>query len=493
MAKELEKKSYIFWAYIQKGLRTPQSRYGLLSTTIISLAFAAFILLVLIFEQLPGELDMTKTKLYTLSESSKAMLQTLDQKISISLVWQDAIEKEYGLDEIFLQVDNFLQRYQQLSHYIEYRVIDPIVYPDLLVGDVQNLPQMGHGSIIVANDNFQRLIPFESWAGFYGKKRVSFNVEPPVSHAILYVNTGKMPKIYTVSGHEETLMQALIESTGVDFGQSFLQANYQIEDLALNLKDIPKDADALIILAPKIDFSTNDIAQLSAYIEGGGRIWLHQVFTGKTQPNINRLLFDYGINVQGFVAEKNEDRLIPNMKANPLYFLAQPQTFEITKDFLGLGQFLVVGQAVGFQRANVHDLDLRIFPLLKSSDQGVVFDRNANGELVRIIENQEIELAYAITKQYGDVQAIPQTRIFLSTGDLNLMSSFPHISGFYLNGVNWLTQDVQTLNITSKSLSSMPLQISASQFVLLGFLFIMLIPILIFVAGFAVWKRRRLM
>ncbi len=473
---------------------TFQARYGFFASLAFWAAVLAFILCTLIFEHIPGRLDMTQARLYSLSIPTENLLKQIDQDISLTLVWQKEIEQQYNLSEMYAQVNNLLKQYAQKNRLITYRVVDPVVNPELVLSYTQGQSKLGQGSIIVAGTDLQRVISFETWAGFYGRKRVKLNVEGPVSNAILYIITGKMPKIYSLSAHGETDPTDLTQLIGQSFQDALIADNFAVQPLSLRTQSMPDDADVIMILSPQTEFSNAEIRQLEAYLENGGRLWVNLALTNSNLPRLHQLLRNYGLSAQGMAAERDAKKLLPNMQNNPLYFEVGINTFEgITQGLKESGSPLVMGQAMGLLPTGEIPAYIRLYPLLKTSDQAVLFGRTKDQSLVRLRENREIHLAYAITAQKNNKDLLKESRLLVTSGDLAVMSSFPASAQFYLQGVQWLADSSESLNIPSRNLVSLPLNISISDFVIFSFVFVIALPALLLVAGFAVWNKRRRM
>ena len=478
-------------------LRRPwsfQARYGLFASLSFWGAVLVFVLCTLIFEHIPGSLDMTRARLYSLSEPTEKLLKQVHQDISITLVWQKEVEQQYNLSEMYAQVNNVLKQYAQKNRLITYRVVDPVVNPELVLAYTQGQSKLGQGSIIVAGANLQRVISFETWAGFYGRERVKLNVEGPISNAILYIITGKMPKIYSLSAHGETQPADLTQLTGQSFQDALIADNFDVQPLSLRTQNMPDDADVIMILSPKNEFGATEIRQLETYLQNGGRLWINFALTDYGLPRLREMLEGYGLSAQGMAAERNSKKLLPNMQNNPLYFEVNISPFEgITQGLKESGSPLVMGQAMGLLPTGQMNAYIRLHPLLKTSDQAVLFGRTTDQQLIRLQEDREIALAYAITAQRNNKDMTKESRLLVTSGDLGVMASFPASGQFYLQGVQWLAGSSESLNIPSRNLSSLPLNISVSDFVIFSFVFVVALPALLLVAGFAVWNKRRRM
>lgn len=473
---------------------TPQARHGFFACLTLIGAILVFVLFTLIFEQVPGGLDMTENKIYSLSDPTEKLLKNMTQDVEITLVWQKEVEQEYGLAEMFAQVDNVLQQYVQQGRNIHYKVVDPIVNPELVLAYTSGQAQLGHGSIIVATAAFSRVIPFELWVGYYGRERVKLNVEGPVSNAILYVLTGKMPKVYTVIGHNGQEPSLLKYFTGQTFQDALVADNFQVLAISLQREPIPADADMVVILSPQTDLSTTEIAELENFLARGGRIWVNLVLTEVRLSRLMDLLAKYGLYAEGLVAEGDEARLLPSTEANPLYFVTTTDPFPITQGLGTNANPVIMGQVMALLTNDESPRYVTLQPLLHTSDKAVLFGRNSTTkDLVRLKENEALNIAYAISVTRDEKDVAKDARLFISSGDLGVISNFPASAQFYIQGLRWLAANPDSLNIPSRNLVNLPLSLTVSDFVIFSFIFVIALPVLLLVAGFAMWNKRRRM
>jgi ABC-type uncharacterized transport system involved in gliding motility auxiliary subunit len=90
----------------------------------------------------------------------------------------------------------------------------------------------------------------------------------------------------------------------------------------------------------------------------------------------------------------------------------------------------------------------------------------------------------------------PQTRIVAFTSGallepLSLFSQVPGNIDLFMNSLTWLEEKPENLSVRSKSLFLLPLRMNAMQLIIFGALFVIIIPVGLFVAGFITWIKRR--
>ncbi|MCW8955647.1 MAG: hypothetical protein OQL09_02095, partial [Gammaproteobacteria bacterium] len=61
---------------------------------------------------------------------------------------------------------------------------------------------------------------------------------------------------------------------------------------------------------------------------------------------------------------------------------------------------------------------------------------------------------------------------------------------FTMNSLNWLTEDESLISISLKSAPDTQLKLDDSQIAIIGFGFLILLPLLLLAAGFFIWHKR---
>ncbi|MCD7844165.1 MAG: GldG family protein, partial [Clostridiales bacterium] len=125
-AKELQKLSEGGKSADSKSMSI-RSKNGLFSTTLIVLAVVITLIFNLAVGQLPSaisEFDLSTTKLYSFSDTSKDYLTELDTDVQLIAVATK--------DDTDTRIVKFLQKYAALSDHVTLEWIDPVAYPSAL-------------------------------------------------------------------------------------------------------------------------------------------------------------------------------------------------------------------------------------------------------------------------------------------------------------------------------------------------------------------------
>jgi ABC-2 type transport system permease protein len=187
-----------FWKKITSAFRTKSFRIGGYSVLSLVVVLAIAVMANVLVDTLPGswtQLDMTDSKLYSLSAQTKNIVSSLEQDVTIYWIVQQGKEES--------MVETLLSRYEDLSDRIRIVKKDPDIYPTFAQqytdGGVYNnsivVESDLRSSYISANDFYEY-----DYSSYYmtGKYDVSFAGENALTSAISYVASEELPIIYTI-------------------------------------------------------------------------------------------------------------------------------------------------------------------------------------------------------------------------------------------------------------------------------------------------------
>lgn len=137
---------------------------------------------------------------------------------------------------------------------------------------------------------------------YYGTENWSFCGESELTSAIDYVVSENLPKVYLLTGHEES-------SLSDSFASAVKQQNIETAELSLlTLESVPADADCILINAPQSDISLDEQSKLREYLGNGGNLFLiTDPPKNEKLSNLEALMADYGVStVDGIVVEESD-------------------------------------------------------------------------------------------------------------------------------------------------------------------------------------------
>jgi ABC-2 type transport system permease protein len=470
----------------QTGEKKPQNKIALqggsYSLVVIAIVLAILIVVNVFVSILPTtatKFDISSTKLYSITSNTKAVVNALEQDVTIYWIVQSGEE-----DEI---IENLLGKYDSLSDHIEVVKKNPDVYPTF--AEQYTDETVANNSLIVESGDRSRYIAYsdiylvESDMYSYSYN-TSFDGEGAITSAIDYVVNEEQPKIYVLEGHGE----ADLPST---FSEQIEKANMETESLSLlNIDEIPEDAACILVYAPSSDISEEEEQMLSDYVVAGGKL---MVAAGVTQDgileNFSKLIGEYGVETEeGIVIEGNRDYYAFQV---PYVLMPEVESADITDSLIDEHYYpiLPIAQPLTITGGSSNEY---VTALLTTSDDAY---SKVAGYSLTTYEKEEDDidgpfvLAVSIASN-NDGQIIWFASSDFLNDTYNSYSSGANVN-LGMNALSSLVGESEAMAIRSKSLNYNYLTISDSTSSVLKMLMIGIFPIVYLGIGIVVVLQRR--
>ena len=423
------------------------------------------------------KLDISATKLYSITSNTKVVVNALEEDVTIYWIVQSSEE-----DDV---IENLLSKYESLSDHIKVVKKNPDVYPTFAEQYTNETVQ--NNSLVVECGERSRFIGYDDIyiqeADIYSYTySTSFDGEGAITSAIDYVVTDDLPQLYVLEGHgEQELPQ--------NFKEQIEKENIETNTLSLlTVDEVPEDADAILIYEPSSDLSEEEIDMLYEYAEDGGKLL---VIAGPTEDgileNLYSLLENYDVETcEGIVVEGNRD----SYTMQPYVLLPEMSSHEITDSLIEENYYPNMPISQGMI---INDESGAVTPLLTTSSES--FSKIAGYDLTTYEkEDGDVDGPFAVALSI-DCSNEGQIVWFSSAAFLddmyNALSSGSN-SDLAMNALSSLIGESEAMAIRSKSLNYNYLSITDSTASLLKTLMIGVFPLTYLGVGvFVILKRRR--
>ncbi len=318
------------------GTATKGGSYSIALTAIVIAILVVVNILVSVLPTTLTKYDISSTNLYSITSSTKVVVNALEKDVTIYWVVQSGKE-----DEV---IENLLGKYEGLSSHISVVKKNPDVYPTFTSqytsADVPNnslIVECGSKNRYISYDDIYLTdVDYTTYSYVY-----SFDGEGAITSAIDYVVADELPKVYMLEGHGE-------ESLSSEFETQIDKENIELDTISLLNADIPSDASALLIYAPQSDISEEEATILKDYIEDGGKLL---VIAGPTEngtlTNLYSILEDYGVETtDGIVVESDRNYYAFQQ---PYILLPEISSSDITDPLLEENYYAIVPIAQGLK------------------------------------------------------------------------------------------------------------------------------------------------
>ena len=450
-----------------------------------AVVLAIVVVINLVVGQIPvkyTQFDLTDNQLYTITDQTKTFVKGLDSDVDVYLVAQSGQEDE--------QIQKVLERYESLSSHIKVHTKDPVVnpsftkqYTDSSLSDNSLIVVCGEKYKVI---NYSDIYQSEFNYSTYSSQTTGFDAEGQLTSAIDYVTSDTLPKLYTLTGHDEAFLSGTLTS-------QIEKENIQLEQLSLlNVDSIPEDAAGIMIYAPASDISGEEQTMLADYTKNGGKLFAAAgpVKEGNID-NLHGLLEEYGVTAQdGIVVEGDRERYALQ---TPYALLPQMESSDITDSLIAEHYYPILPIVQGLKVDETKAAG-RVTTLLSTTDQA--FSKMAGYEL-STYEREE-----------GDVDGPFAAAVSISCeneGRILWFGSSDFLEDMYnalssgangdlgMNGLSSMIGESEAMAIRSKSLNYNYLTISESTSAMLQAVMIGVFPLAYLGIGICVVMRRRRM
>lgn len=465
---------------IAESFRTKKTRYGGYATLMATVVIAILVVVNLIVGKLDWKADLTKNKLYSISEQTNKILDGLQKDINIYVFQAPGKEDK--------TVSTILNTYKGRSNKIKIEYRDPVRYPQFVKKYSAGGEDVSEGSIVVESGSKFRLIsPWDlanySYSQTGQPQPESLAIEQRVTSAILYVTSEKNPVIYALQGHGETAVPDEVKKQ-LEYG------NYTIQDLNLQLKDAQIDSEgALMVMSATKDLLAEEAEKIKAFLANGGRAIFLMDLVPTEMPNFQSVLNSYGIGLQKVIVVEGN----PNYAANnPIYLFPAMGSHEIISPLKSGNLPVVLPLAQGIETLSIKKASTTITPLLTTSKNSwgkknleTTTVEKESGDL-----NGPFNVAVAVSDSVDD----KETKIVVVANSVFVGPQFAGNGGnldFLMNSINWMNDQKDNISIAAKSLDTGILNMNTLQRLLFSGIVVVLIPLSIIIYGVMVWLRRR--
>lgn len=452
--------------------------YSMAATALVLAILIVFNLFVAALPTSMTKFDISSSKLYSITGNTKAVVNQLQQDVTIYWVVQADAE-----DTI---IENLLSKYESLSSHIEIVKKNPDVFPTFTAQytDVT----VPNNSLIVESGDRYRYISYddiyEYETDYYSYSYVTgFDGEGAITSAIDYVVTEKLPILYLLEGHGE----GDLPST---FSETLEKENVELKTVSLlNVDFVPEEADAVMIYAPQSDISEIELDMLRDYTENGGKLL---VMAGPVYEveftNLNSILEDYGVILaDGIVVESSRDHYLTGY---PYSLMPDMESTDITDPLINDGYAPIIPLAqglsiTGYSAANITSL---LTTSYYSYSKAAGFDLTTYD-----FEEDDTEGPFSValsieTESDGKI-------IWFSASDFlddmyNAYSSGANVD-LTMNAISDLIGERDAISIRSKSLNYNYLTISEDSAAMLKLRMIVIFPLAYLCVGMFIILRKR--
>jgi hypothetical protein len=478
------------------GIKNLFNKRSLKYGTNAAIMTAAVIVMAVVLNLLVGlldlKLDLTPSKLYSLTETTQDFLKELDQEVEIIGLFDDA---ELSSGSEYKQVTDLLALYAK-NPKIKVRYIDPDRNPGIMnqldPDDTMDLRSTDFvvKSIVNGNEKKKKLeyydlfdVQFDQYT--YDPYSTGSNAEQGFTGAIKYVTSEYTPVIYFTEGHDENNVDNLYANL-----KGYLERN-NILVKSINLmtsESVPEDAELVVALSPKKDLTYAEREVLEKYLnDGGNAIFLFDYIESDPSFNeFNGMLSKYNLAVNyDKVKETDESRHLPK---DQYTLLADVYSNVVMSN--EFKTYLTGSRSISILKNEKEYITT--IPLIRTSE-------NAVGEMVNKSRGSDLTgpLDLAVAVEYkGTLE--PSKIVVIGNSSFITDNAYSYFGDYYFANMNffmscigWMVEMEEEISIPTKAYDVNRFSITQQQATVMGGVLVVVLPLLILGTGLMVYLRRR--
>jgi ABC-2 type transport system permease protein len=474
-------------------------KYGSLATGFTAIFIVLLVVLNMTVSWLstryPISVDLTAKQTYKIDAQSIKFAKGLDKNISIYIL---ATKEEFLSQSATGIIIKILEQYPQYNHNISISYVDLTKNPGYSANFPDILDTLSQGDLIVKCGDSDRyismndLIETQTDSTTGAQSITGYDVEQQIDTALLYVTTSNRSMITLTTGHGE------VDSTALQ--TSLKKNNYQFESKTLSTDGIDQNANVLMIVDPKDDFTSDDINKVDTFLNNGGALGKSLVVffdpQQSTLPNLENYVKEWGISVGkgvvydttnsingnqfGALSGTTDSTILGNLpiNVNAVIYASRPLTLLFgtsstyatsaivsSMDTSNLWNPAVLNSDTTFQ-ASSSDKKGPFVVLAKSSNTGTYKNESVSSNV--------LVSGSTTTFNESDLLTATYTNADILVGSINNMVGFK-----------------SPINVVAKATDSTKLNIPAGQQKFIEILFMAIVPLAVLLLGLIVWLRRR--
>jgi ABC-type uncharacterized transport system involved in gliding motility auxiliary subunit len=478
------------WRDVAEFYKGRGARYGTLSLVSIVVFLAILVAINYLGTRQNKRWDFTANQVFSLSDQTVKILRDLKEPVNIT-VFELATRQDMHRDR--------LEEFQYHSNQVRVEFVDPDREPTRTTNaKVEAVP-----TILVEHKG--------------RTERVNSSAEQDLTNALIKAVTGRERKVYFTQGHGERDIASSDRLGYSGLSDALKQDNFTHENLVLIAqKTVPDDATVLVIAGPTTDFFPPEIEALNAYVAKGGKVLVMldpPAKPGDDRPLLTQFLADWGItagndvvlDASGIGQMMGTDASVPVVAEYPAHAITQgmgamsayPMARSMTPTQGGANgrtaEPLLSTTAQSWAEADLASI--------ASQDGRVAFEAERGDKQGPITLAAAVSAPATVTPPAGNATPAapddapkPETRI-VAVGDSDFVSNYaarvPGNRDFFLNTLNWLSQQENLIAVRPRQPQDHQLALTADQMNRMMILSLLIIPGLVFASGFYVWWRRR--
>lgn len=410
------------------------------------------------------KVDLTRSKVNTLSEQTIKVLKNLDKDIHFIAFLDPATEA--------VSFKYAMEKYSYYTNKISYEIIDPDKDP--IKARSYNI--IKYGTIIASlKDKEAR---FESLT------------EEDITNSIIRLSRNTQKKIYFLTGHGERNIDSEDSSDYSMLKRIMTGQGYTVEKLNLLVnKGVPADANLLLIAGPVKSFFDKEVKEIQKYMSKNGPVFILSDpsmpnTTISANDNVNKIIKVIGLRLRNDVIVDPQSKLFGVTEAMPVVQLYDPNN-QITSNFNEVTIY-PFSQSIDTSKMNKTKFDIVELCRTGNTSWGETEAKEGKISFNNDKDNRgPLDLCILVTDKKEQELVVFGNSSFVS----NQYISHAANSDLFMNTVSYLVKDNDLISIRPKMDDAGKFMMPGG--LMVGLFVVYVVPFSILSGGLVYWYKRR--
>ncbi|MEW5820451.1 MAG: Gldg family protein [Cyanobacteriota bacterium] len=485
------------WKNIRESVSVRSAKYGTNTFVFVLVVFLIVCLLYIVAGKYRLKFDATVDSSNSLTSQSLKVISNLKDKVQI---FGFVVKKKV------LQRQNFRQLCDLYNYASQGKITCRLIEPD-------EHPALSREFGVNTKD------PVYGFMSGEKKSKTRYLLEEDFTSALIKIIRDHKKIIYFVSGHGEGNIESDNDYDFKKISSKLRASGYVPRNIFLpEITKIPDECNVLVIISPKTNFMQSEVDKINDYLNRGGSVLL--MMDPTSEPALDKFLDQWGLAVDKNIIVDS----ISNFDSNPVVPLVRGyQKHPITQESYGTLPQTYFVEASSVRKTNQpSNLDIqKLFSATggyKYSYGETNIDKYQKERKLEFNHQEDIrgplDMAYIVTKKIKvadtpvkddksksseeikksiDVSDKEAKLIVIGDSDFanNLHVEFAGNGTLFFNMINWLAGDDNLISINRPPTKPNVIRLTNSTKRLYYYLFLFLIPGVIFFTGAVIWWKKR--
>ncbi len=468
---------------LKKGFRRRSFLYSSNLLLVTVLVLGIIVLVNIVGSRFHHRFDFTEARLHSLSPQSVQVVKSLKAQVTVRGFPDNAQFRE--------RMDGLLKMYAYYNPpKFKYELFDPWKNPNLV--RYYKLTDSEHNAIVFECGGRQ--------------DKVLTTSEEDLTNSLIKVTREQKKTLYFLEGHGEASIDDTQPEGYSSVKDQLTKLGYEVKKLGIALEtSFPKDCSVLVVPGPKTDLLPEELRTIKDYIDKGGKAFFF--YDPQAAPALAGFLGGFGFRLKNDVVVDE----ISGLMGGGLYVpaIAFYESHEITRGFRYRTFFPLVRSVEPVSPA---PQGVSVQALAKTSETSwadtnfdpnkePVFekDKDTAGPIsVAALAVIEVKGGPAVPAKPEAPGAAPEKKegrvaVFGSSNFVTnqFVARFSSNGNLFMNTINWLSQESDLISVQPKTAAPRLLNLTDTQKRVLGYVSLLILPLLVLVTGVVIWLRRR--